>query len=108
MFFFKSHSMRVLASLRKATKSGVSTWTFVHDAEMKVFYAVGGEDLKVIPANDRKHLRQIFDNFVRYGYTRKLAKKQPAKPVKVNKQLLVADPWTSELPLQMQLELASL
>ena len=97
--------MKVLASLRKQTKSGVSTWTFIHDAEMKVFYAVGGENLKVIPATDRKHLREIFDNFVRYGYTRKLAKKQPAKPVK---KQLVADPWSSALPLQMQLELASL
>ena len=95
--------MKVLASLRKSTKTGVSTWTFIHDAEMKVFYAVGGENLKVIPATDRKHLREIFDNFVSYGYSRKLApKKQPKK------QQLVADPWASELPLNMQLELAAL
>ena len=91
--------MKVLASLRKQTKTGVSTWTFIHDAEMKVFYAVGGEDLKVIPANDRKHLRQIFNNFLGYGYTRKLSNK---------KQLLVADPWESQLPLQLQNELAAL
>lgn len=98
--------MQVIASLRKQTKSGVSTWTFIHDREMKKFYAVGGQDLKVIPANDRQHLRQIFDNFVRYGYSRKLTK--TAKPIKVAKQQLVADPWASELPLQMQLELAAL
>ena len=91
--------MKVLASLRKQTKTGVSTWTFIHDAEMKVFYAVGGEDLKVIPANDRKHLRQIFNSFLGYGYTRKLSTK---------KQLLVADPWESQLPLQLQNELAAL
>ena len=91
--------MKVLASLRKQTKTGVSTWTFIHDAEMKVFYAVGGEDLKVIPANDRKHLRQIFNNFLGYGYTRKLSNK---------KQMLVADPWESQLPLQLQNELAAL
>ena len=86
--------MKVLASLRKQTKSGISTWTFIHDAEMRVHYAVGGTDLKVIPAKDRKHLRQIFDNFVRYGYSRKLAKKQ-----------VINDPWKSELPAQMQMEL---
>ena len=91
--------MKILASLRKQTKTGVSTWTFIHDAEMKVFYAVGGEDLKVIPANDRKHLRQIFNNFLGYGYTRKLSNK---------KQMLVADPWESQLPLQLQNELAAL
>ena len=89
--------MKVLASLRKATKSGVSTWTFIHDNEMKVFYAVGGQDLKVIPATDRKHLRQIFDSFVRYGYSRKLAKKQ-----------VINDPWASELPPAMQMELEAL
>ena len=94
--------MKVLASLRKQTKSGVSTWTFIHDAEMKVFYAVGGENLKVIPATDRKHLREIFDNFVRYGYSRKLA------PKKQRKEQLIADPWQSQLPLQLQNELAAL
>ena len=92
--------MRVIASLRKSTKAGVSTWTFIHDAEMKKFYAVGGQDLKVIPATDRKHLRQIFDSFVRYGYTRKLVKKQPK--VQIN------DPWASELPAAMQMELEML
>ena len=94
---FKLH-MKVIASLRKSTKAGVSTWTFIHDAEMKKFYAVGGQDLKVIPAKDRQHLRQIFDNFVRYGYSRKLVK----KPVVIN------DPWQSTLPPAMQMELEML
>lgn len=72
--------MQVLASLRKRTKSGVSTWTFISDNEMKVCYAVGGEDLKVIRATDRKHLRTIFQNFLTYGYTRKLPKLEEATP----------------------------
>lgn len=86
--------MNVIASLRKQTKSGISTWTFVHDAEMKVFYAVGGENLKVIKADDRKHLREIYQSFVRYGYTRKLTKK-----------VWIDDPWSSDLPINMQQEL---
>ena len=90
--------MRVIASLRKQTKSGISTWTFIHDTEMRMHYAVGGRDLKVIPAKDRKHLRQIFDNFVRYGYSRKLVKKQQ----------VINDPWSSELPPAMQMELEML
>ncbi|MAA76860.1 MAG: hypothetical protein CML73_02350 [Rhodobiaceae bacterium] len=93
--------MKVLASLRKQTKSGISTWTFVHDAEMKVFYAVGGEDLKLIPANDRGHLREIYNNFIGYGYTRKLSHATPCKQK-------LADPWQSELPLELQHELAAL
>ena len=91
--------MKVLASLRKQTRQGISTWTFIHDTEMKVFYAVGGKDLKVIPAKDRAHLRQIFDNFVRYGYSRKLVKKQP---------VVINDPWKSTLPADMQMELEML
>ena len=91
--------MKVLSSLRKRTKTGVSVWCFCYDAEMRLHYAVGGEDLKVIPAKDRKHLRELFNNFLGYGYTAKLPKP---------KQQLVADPWESQLPLQEQLALAEL
>jgi len=92
--------MKVLASLRKRTKTGVSVWCFCFDPEMKLHYAVGGEDLKVIPATDRKHLRAIHQNFLAYGYTAKLPKPK--------KQLLVADPWASQLPLEEQLALGAL
>ena len=95
--------MQVLSSLRKRTKTGVSTWTFIHDREMKVFYAVGGEDLKVIPANDREHLRSIYNNFVSYGYTRKLIVEKS-----VDKQQFIDDPWSSQLPAKMQMELEAL
>ncbi len=91
--------MKVLSSLRKRTKTGVSVWCFCYDAEMRVHYAVGGEDLKVIPANDRKHLKELYNNFLGYGFTAKLPKP---------KQQLVADPWESQLPLQLQHELAAL
>ena len=95
--------MKVLASLRKQTKSGISTWTFIHDAEMKVFYAVGGENLKVIPATNKDHLYEIYDNFVGYGYTRKLT--NPPAP---KKQMAIEDPWQSQLPTELQLKLAAL
>ena len=96
--------MQVLSSLRKRTKTGVSTWTFVHDREMKVFYAVGGEDLKVIPANDREHLRSIYNNFMSYGYTRKL----PVEKKSVKKQQFINDPWSSDLPANLQMQLEAL
>jgi len=85
--------MQVLASLRKRTKTGVSTWTFIIDNEMKVCYAVGGEDLKVIRANDRKHLRAIYNNFLGYGYTRTLPKQAPKSSLPDD---LKADLWALE------------
>ena len=104
MFFVPIH-MKVLSSLRKRTANGVSVWCFCYDAEMQRHYAVGGEDLRVIAAIDRKHLKQIFNNFLSYGYTRKLAKPKAA-PKK--QKMLVADPWASQLPLDEQLALANL
>ena len=92
--------MQVIASLRKRTRSGISVWNFCFDKEMNAHYAVGGEDLKVIRADDRKHLRTIYNNFKRYGYASKL----PA----IKKQQIIADPWSSQLPLDMQLELDAL
>ena len=96
--------MQVLASLRKRTKTGVSTWTFVVDNEMKVCYAVGGEDLKVIRATDRKHLRAIYNNFLGYGYTRKLPEVKAAP----KKEQYISDPWSSQLPAELQQELEAL
>ena len=93
--------MQVIASLRKRTAKGVSTWTFVVDNEMKVCYAVGGEDLKVIRATDRKHLRQIYTKFQSYGYTRKLSEAKTAP----KKEQYISDPWASSLPAEMQQEL---
>ncbi len=96
--------MQVLASLRKRTKTGVSTWTFIVDNEMKLCYAVGGEDLKVIRATDRKHLRQIYTKFQSYGYVRKLSELKPAS----SKEQYISDPWSSSLPADMQRELEAL
>ena len=92
--------MQIIASLRKRTKSGISVWNFCFDKEMNAYYAVGGEDLKVIRADDRKHLRTIYTNFKRYGYASKL----PA----IKKQQLISDPWDSVLPVDMQLQLDAL
>ena len=96
--------MRVLSSLRRRTKTGVSVWHFCYVQENDSFFAVGGEDLKVIPATDRKHLRQIHESFKRYGYRTKL----PAVKAKAKPMAPIADPWDSKLPLDLQLELDAL
>ena len=90
--------MQIIATLRKRTKSGVSVWNFCFNQETGVYFAVGGEDLKAIRANDRKHLRTIYTNFKRYGYAEKL----PSKKVYIN------DPWTSDLTPAMQMQLEAL
>jgi hypothetical protein len=89
----------VTSTLYKRQKdNNVSSWNFVIVSETQQFYAIGGDNLKVIAAVDRKHLRQIYNSFLRYGYSTKLpAKKQ-----------LIADPWESQLPLSEQLLLSGL
>jgi len=64
------------------------------DGATKQHFAVGGCELKAIPADDRTHLRQIYTNFIGYGYAEKL----PSKKMYIN------DPW-SDLPSSFQKEL---
>ena len=92
--------MQVLSELKKRTKNGISVWSFVHVKDTDTYMAIGCDDCKVIRANDRRHLRQIFENFKRYGYASKL----PA----IKKQQLISDPWDSMLPVDMQLQLDAL
>lgn len=87
--------MKVLSELKKSTKAGISVWTFCYVKDTDTYFAVGGEHMKTIVATDKFHLRQIYDNFVNYGYATKLAKKQ----------VWIDDPWTSSLPVPMQQEL---
>ena len=90
--------MQVIASLRRRTKSGISVWHFCYDKELNRHFAVGGDNLEVKSAASRKHLRQMYDNFKRYGYRKEL----PPIP---RKSALIADPWESVLPLDLQLQL---
>ena len=93
---FQFNQMQILATLKKQTKKGLSVFNFCYNPETKQHFAVGGCELKAIPATDRVHLRQIFLKFVDdYGYAEKL----PTK-----KQFLT-DPWSSQLPVRMQQEL---
>ena len=92
--------MQIISSLRKSVKSGVSVWHFCYDNETKTHFAINTASLKSICATDRKHLRQIFDSFKRYGFKKEL----PA----LKKQAVINDPWASSLPASMQMELEAL
>lgn len=93
--------MQVIASLRRRTKSGISVWHFCYDKELDRHFAVGGDNLEVKSAASRKHLRQMYDNFKRYGYRKDLPPVKPAKKAMAP----IADPWDSLLPLDLQLQL---
>ena len=90
--------MKIISSLRKQTKSGLSVWNFCYNPETKQYFAVGGCDLKAIPATSRKHLREIYLSFCKYGYAKKLA----------TKKQYISDPWVSELPANEQMALEAL
>ena len=91
--------MQVLSELKKYTKTGISVWSFIRIEQTDSYMAIGGDDCKVIRANDRRHLRQIFENFKRYGYKTELPAKKP---------MFINDPWESQLPVGFQLELEAL
>ena len=90
--------MQVLSELKKYTKAGISVWEFVRIEQTDTYLAIGGDDCKVIRANDRRHLRQIFENFKRYGYATELPRKK----------MFINDPWESELPVGFQQQLEAL
>lgn len=59
--------MQVLASLSKTTEGRTSTWRFCQDGDS--FFALRiAPALKVLPANHRKDLRQLYDKYVSYGF----------------------------------------
>lgn len=91
--------MQIIGTLRKMTKQGLSVWNFCYNPETKVHFAVGGCDLKAIRADDREHLRQIYENFIGYGYATKLP---------TSKKMWISDPWSSDLPSELQHELEML
>ena len=95
--------MRQLATLSMTTKLGhTSTWHFCQAPEG--FYAFGGCHRPLVKRFDSiKELRTLYRKYLSYGYT----------PVgtpdeHLSKTVIIADPWQSSLPLNMQLELDAL
>lgn len=69
--------MKVLASVSKSTKKGVSTWHFCQTGS--AHFAIN-DDLKVIKCDDMTDLRGLYKKYAGYGYK---AVQPVAKPVKV-------------------------
>lgn len=94
--------MRSLATLSMTTKRGhQSTWHFAQCTDG--FYAFGGCHKPLVKRFDSlKELRALYKSYLSYGY----------KPSFVDeaftRTMLIADPWESTLPLDLQLELDAL
>ena len=58
--------MNVLSTLTKSIKTGTSTWFFCQTDN--TFFAING-DLKVIKTDGRDGLRNLYQNFIKYGYS---------------------------------------
>jgi len=95
--------MRSLATLSMRTKLGhTSTWHFAECSDG--WYAFGGCHKPLVKRfTSVKQLRSLYKKYVSYGY-----KPQGAPDAELVRTVLIADPWESELPVSMQLELQAL
>ena len=94
--------MRSLATLSMKTKKGyTSTWHFCQTSDG--WSAFGGCHRPLVKRFDSvKELRALYKSYLSYGYKPSFADEAFTKTV------IIADPWESQLPLDMQLELQAL
>ena len=95
--------MRSLATLSMVTPKGhTSTWHFVQCTSG--WYAHGGCHRPLVKKfNSVKELRALYRNYLSYGF-KPVGEPDPAFVRTMN----IADPWESELPVDMQVELEAL
>ncbi len=95
--------MQTLAILSKSTKQGVSVWRFVQTDDNQ-FFAFGGCKPACKAFASITELRSYYKAlFTKYGYEPGLV---PVQPIK--KAMFLSDPWSTQLPVHLQLELEEL
>lgn len=95
--------MQTLAILSKSTKQGVSVWRFVQTDDNQ-FFAFGGCKPACKAFASITELRSYYKAlFTKYGYEAGLVPVQPSK-----KAMFLSDPWSTQLPMHLQLELEEL
>ena len=93
--------MKVFSNIHCYTKSGPVVWTFYKLNNLYV--ATNGED--TIIKKTYLELKAVKARFLTYKTSTGARRFYPGLP---KKQMLVADPWESQLPLDMQQQLAAL
>ena len=95
--------MQTLAILSKSTKQGISVWRFVQTDDNQ-FFAFGGCKPACKAFASITELRSYYKAlFTKYRYEPGLIPVQPAK-----KQVFLSDPWSTQLPIDLQEELEAL
>jgi len=95
--------MKVLCTLSKSTKRGLSVFTFVKN-DAGQFWMFGGCSPKAIQFDSLQALNAAVTQWRRYGFV--FGAKGSPKPAP--KKQFVSDPWESSLPAKMQMELEAL
>ena len=98
--------MQTIATISKQTKQGLSVFNFVKTAEGQL-WMFGGLTPKAIQFKSVAQMNQAIRTWTKsYGFSFGIAKVEPkATPTK---KMFINDPWSSELPTGMQMELEAL
>ena len=93
--------MQTVATISKQTKQGLSVFNFVKTAEGQL-WMFGGVTPKAIQFKSIKDMNQAIQTWTKsYGYSFGIVKKTA-------KKAFINDPWSSEMPPSMQMELEAL
>ena len=93
--------MQTLATISKQTKKGLSIFNFVKTAEGQL-WMFGGITPKAVQFKSVKDMNTAIQTWTKsYGFSFGIAKAPPKKQ-------FINDPWVSELPTSMQMELEAL
>ena len=94
--------MRQLATLSMRTKKGhTSTWHFVQASDG--WFAFGGCHRPLVKkCGSVQELRNLYKSYLSYGYKPSFADEA------FTRTMYISDPWESELPVDMQMELEAL
>lgn len=101
--------MQTVATISKQTKQGLSVFNFVKTAEGQL-WMFGGIQAKAIQFKSISEMNTAIQTWTKsYGFCFGIAKATPkAAPKPITKKAFISDPWSSELPVGMQVQLEAL
>ena len=97
--------MQTVATISKQTKQGLSVFNFVKTAEGQL-WMFGGIQAKAIQFMSISEMNTAIQTWTKsYGFCFGIAK---ATPKPITQKAFIHDPWSSELPVGMQVQLEAL
>ena len=93
--------MQTIATISKQTKQGLSVFNFVKTDQGQL-WMFGGIQAKAIQFKSMKAMNIAIQTWTKsYGFSFGIPKVEP----KATKKAFITDPWSSELPTDMQMKL---